>query len=70
MSLTLLFLLGNLRTRKEKKNFFLTFFFFNSVLSAANSSLYTTARTLLGLASDGNAPAIFARVNRFGSPYM
>lgn len=40
-----------------------------SVLSAANSSLYTTARTLLGLARDGNAPAFLGRVNRFGAPY-
>ncbi|KAI8877554.1 hypothetical protein K501DRAFT_260167 [Backusella circina FSU 941] len=41
----------------------------SSVLSAANSSLYTTARTLLGLARDGNAPALFAKVNRYGAPY-
>lgn len=40
-----------------------------SVLSAANSSLYTTSRTLLGLARDGNAPAFLQRVNRFGSPH-
>ncbi|KAI7858426.1 amino acid permease/ SLC12A domain-containing protein [Circinella umbellata] len=41
-----------------------------SVLSAANSSLYTTSRTLLGLSRDGNAPAFLGRVNRFGSPYL
>ncbi|CAO3654459.1 unnamed protein product [Mucor hiemalis] len=40
-----------------------------SVLSACNSSLYTTARTLLGLARDGNAPAFLGRVNKFGSPF-
>ncbi|KAI9271289.1 amino acid permease-domain-containing protein [Sporodiniella umbellata] len=40
-----------------------------SVLSAANSSMYTTSRTLLGLARDGNAPAFLGRVNRHGSPY-
>ncbi|KAG0936984.1 hypothetical protein G6F57_007685 [Rhizopus arrhizus] len=40
-----------------------------SVLSAANSSLYTTSRTLLGLARDGNAPAFLGRVNKHGSPY-
>ncbi|KAL1931715.1 hypothetical protein VTP01DRAFT_9858 [Rhizomucor pusillus] len=40
-----------------------------SVLSAANSSLYTTARTLLGLARDGNAPSILGKTNRFGSPF-
>jgi lysine-specific permease len=41
----------------------------SSVLSAANSSLYTTSRTLLGLARDGNAPAFLGRVNKHGSPY-
>lgn len=41
-----------------------------SVLSAANSSVYTTARTLLGLASDGNAPAFLAKTNRFGAPWL
>ncbi|KAI8139578.1 amino acid permease/ SLC12A domain-containing protein [Fennellomyces sp. T-0311] len=40
-----------------------------SVLSAANSSLYTTSRTLLGLARDGNAPQFLGRVNRFGAPF-
>lgn len=41
-----------------------------SVLSAANSSLYTCSRTLLGLARDGNAPHWMCRVNRYGSPYL
>ncbi|KAI8338514.1 amino acid permease/ SLC12A domain-containing protein [Chlamydoabsidia padenii] len=41
-----------------------------SVLSAANSSVYTTARTLLGLAHDGNAPKIFTKTNRFGAPWI
>ncbi|KAI9031019.1 amino acid permease-domain-containing protein [Phycomyces nitens] len=41
-----------------------------SVLSAANSSVYTCARTLLGLSRDNNAPAFLSRVNRYGSPYM
>ncbi|KAG2203612.1 hypothetical protein INT47_011706 [Mucor saturninus] len=40
-----------------------------SVLSAANSSLYTCSRTMLGLAKDGNAPRFLAKMNRFGSPY-
>ncbi|RCI03927.1 hypothetical protein CU098_010912 [Rhizopus stolonifer] len=40
-----------------------------SVLSAANSSLYTTSRTLLGLARDENAPAFMGRVNKLGAPY-
>ncbi|ORZ17096.1 amino acid permease/ SLC12A domain-containing protein [Absidia repens] len=41
-----------------------------SVLSAANSSVYTTARTLLGLARDGNGPAILAQTNRYGAPWI
>lgn len=40
-----------------------------SVLSAANSSLYTCSRTMMGLAKDGNAPRILAKLNRYGSPY-
>ncbi|KAI7870210.1 amino acid permease-domain-containing protein [Spinellus fusiger] len=41
-----------------------------SVLSAANSSLYTASRTILGLAHDNNAPAFLGRINRYGSPYV
>lgn len=41
-----------------------------SVLSAANSSLYTCSRTLLGLAKDGNAPKFLGRLNRWGAPYL
>jgi lysine-specific permease len=40
-----------------------------SVLSACNSSVYTTSRTLLGLSRDGNAPAFLSKINKFGSPY-
>ncbi|KAI7903790.1 amino acid permease/ SLC12A domain-containing protein [Cokeromyces recurvatus] len=40
-----------------------------SVLSAANSSLYTCSRTLLGLAKDGNAPRFMSKLNRYGAPY-
>lgn len=39
------------------------------VLSAANSDLYIGSRTLYGLAAEGKAPRIFARVNRLGVPY-
>ncbi|CCL99148.1 uncharacterized protein FIBRA_01163 [Fibroporia radiculosa] len=39
------------------------------VLSAANSDLYIGSRTLYGLAVQGQAPRIFARVNRMGVPY-
>lgn len=40
-----------------------------SVLSAANSSLYTCSRTMMGMAKDGNAPRFLAKLNRYGSPY-
>jgi len=39
------------------------------VLSAANTDLYISSRTLYGLALEGKAPVIFKRVNRFGVPY-
>lgn len=39
------------------------------VLSAANSDLYIASRTLYGLAVEGKAPRIFARVNRLGVPW-
>ena len=38
------------------------------VLSAANSDLYIASRTLYGLASDGDAPAIFKRTDARGVP--
>ena len=38
------------------------------VFSAANSDLYIASRTLYGLASEGNAPAIFKRTDRRGVP--
>ena len=40
-----------------------------SVLSACNSSMYTTSRTLMGLSRDNNAPAFLGRVNRYGAPF-
>ncbi|KAI8374182.1 amino acid permease/ SLC12A domain-containing protein [Radiomyces spectabilis] len=40
-----------------------------SVLSAANSSLYTCSRMVMALARDGNAPRILSRVNKHGSPH-
>ena len=39
------------------------------VLSAANSDMYIASRTLYGLAAEGKAPRIFARVNRLGVPW-
>ncbi|KAI8064475.1 amino acid permease/ SLC12A domain-containing protein [Gongronella butleri] len=41
-----------------------------SVVSAANSDLYTCSRTLLGLSRDGLAPKVFMKTNRFGAPYV
>jgi len=38
------------------------------VFSASNSDLYIASRTLYGLASDGNAPAIFKRTDKKGVP--
>ncbi|KAI7832574.1 amino acid permease [Gamsiella multidivaricata] len=39
-----------------------------TVLSAGNSGMYASTRTLLMLARDGKAPAIFSRVNSRGIP--
>jgi amino acid transporter len=39
------------------------------VFSAANSDLYIGSRTLFGLAVEGQAPAIFAKVSKRGIPY-
>lgn len=39
-----------------------------TVLSAGNSGMYASTRTLFMLARDGKAPAIFARVNSRGIP--
>ncbi|KAM0788358.1 hypothetical protein ACM66B_001498 [Microbotryomycetes sp. NB124-2] len=41
-----------------------------SAWSAGNSYLYTASRTLTGMAIDGQAPLIFAQVNRWGVPYF
>ncbi|MEH7611734.1 amino acid permease [Gottfriedia acidiceleris] len=40
-----------------------------SVLSCLNSALYTNSRMLYSLAKQGNAPRIFTKVNKGGSPY-
>ncbi|KAJ3129800.1 hypothetical protein HK101_005187 [Irineochytrium annulatum] len=41
-----------------------------AVLSAANSSIYACSRTLMGLAREGKAPAIFGRVDKRGVPML
>lgn len=38
------------------------------VISAANSDLYISSRTLYSLSREGNAPRIFSRTNRAGVP--
>ena len=38
------------------------------VFSASNSDLYIASRTLYGLSSDGDAPAVFKRTNKSGVP--
>ncbi|VVT46381.1 uncharacterized protein SAPINGB_P001185 [Magnusiomyces paraingens] len=40
------------------------------ILSGSNSDMYIATRTLYGLASNGIAPKVFLRVNRFGIPYV
>ncbi|KAI7875891.1 hypothetical protein K492DRAFT_167729 [Lichtheimia hyalospora FSU 10163] len=39
-----------------------------TMISAGNSGVYSSSRTLLSLAENGNAPKFFARINRFGIP--
>ena len=46
----------------------LNFVVLTAALSAYNSALYSNGRILLGLAEQGNAPAIFRKLNRSGSP--
>jgi amino acid transporter len=41
-----------------------------SAWSAGSSDLYTSSRALYGLAKTGQAPAIFARTNRHGTPWV
>jgi len=40
-----------------------------SAWSAGSSDLYTSSRALYGLATIGQAPKVFKRTNRFGTPY-
>ncbi len=41
-----------------------------AVLSAANSNVYSGSRVLVALAEEGQAPAIFAKMNRHGIPVV
>lgn len=40
-----------------------------SAISSASACIFIASRTLYGLSSDGHAPKILQRCNRFGSPY-
>ncbi|KAL0077878.1 amino acid permease/ SLC12A domain-containing protein [Phycomyces blakesleeanus] len=64
-SFTLVFILGGIDAGAHVINAIVL----SSVLSAANSSLYTCARTLMALARDGHAPLFLARTNRYGAPH-
>ncbi|KAI9030985.1 amino acid permease/ SLC12A domain-containing protein [Phycomyces nitens] len=64
-SFTLVFILGGIDAGAHVINAIVL----SSVLSAANSSLYTCARTLMALARDGHAPMFLARTNRYGAPH-
>ncbi|KAI8070565.1 amino acid permease/ SLC12A domain-containing protein [Gilbertella persicaria] len=39
-----------------------------TMISAGNSGVYSSSRTLLALAEDGAAPCVFRRINRWGIP--
>ncbi|KIJ34178.1 hypothetical protein M422DRAFT_35224 [Sphaerobolus stellatus SS14] len=41
-----------------------------SAWSAASSDLYISSRALHSLATNGHAPRVFARTNKYGTPYM
>ncbi|KZS84122.1 amino acid permease [Mycobacterium persicum] len=47
---------------------FVNFVVITSAASSANSGVFSTGRMLYGLADEGNAPALFARLNRRGVP--
>ncbi|KAG9125064.1 hypothetical protein FRC07_009114 [Ceratobasidium sp. 392] len=42
----------------------------SSAFSSGVSCIFIASRSLIGLAEDGNAPAIFARTNRLGNPWV
>lgn len=47
---------------------FVNFVVITSAASSANSGIFSTGRMLYGLADEGTAPALFARLNRRGVP--
>ncbi|RLP09889.1 amino acid permease [Propionibacterium australiense] len=48
----------------------LNFVVLTAAVSAYNSGLYSNGRMLYSLARQHNAPAVLARTNRFGAPYV
>ncbi|QRV98125.1 amino acid permease [Ceratobasidium sp. AG-Ba] len=42
----------------------------SSAFSSGVSCIFIASRALIGLAEDGNAPAVFARTNRLGNPWV
>lgn len=50
-------------------NHYMNFICLVAVLSAGNSSIYASARSLMALAQEGKAPKIFARTSKKGVPY-
>lgn len=42
----------------------------SSAFSSGVSCIFIASRSLVGLAEDGNAPAIFSRTNRLGNPWV
>jgi amino acid permease len=46
----------------------MNFICFIAVLSAANSAIYASSRSLMALARDGKAPVILAKTSKAGVP--
>lgn len=49
---------------------FVNFVALSAAVSSANSGIYSAARMMYGLAKQQNAPKIFSRLNRHGTPAM
>lgn len=50
--------------------YFVTTIILVTCLSSINSAIYLSSRSLFGLAQEGNAPKIFTKVDKRGTPYM
>lgn len=47
----------------------MNFICFIAVLSAANSAIYASSRSLMALAREGKAPSMLGKTSRTGVPY-